>query len=84
MLFEHIFLKEKTQYHNPGKEKLSRSFTKSVSWRVIGTVDTILISYFVTGQVDFALSIGMIEIITKMVLYVVHERVGPKQAQFGL
>ena len=75
MLLEHIFLKEKTQYHNPGKEKLSRSFIKSLSRRIIGTVDTILISYFVTGQVDFALSIGMIEIITKMVLYVVHERV---------
>ena len=75
MLLEHIFLKRKTQYNNTGKEKLSRSFIKSVSWRIIGTVDTILISYFVTGQADFALSIGVIEIITKMGLYVVHERV---------
>jgi len=74
MLLEHIFLKRKTQYNNTGKEKLSRSFIKSVSWRIIGTVDTILISYFVTGQVDFALSIGMIELITKMGLYVLHER----------
>ena len=78
MLLEHIFLKRKTQYHIPGKEKLSRSFIKSVSWRIIGTDDTILISYFLTAQVDFALSIGMIEIITKMVLYVVHERVWNK------
>ena len=75
MLLEHIFLKRKTQYHIPGKEKLSRSFIKSVSWRIIGTADTILISYFVTGKVNFDLSIGIIEIITKMVLYVVYERV---------
>ena len=74
MLVERILLKPNTQKHNIGKEKLSRSFVKSVSWRIIGTIDTILISYFVTGQIDFALSIGMIELITKMGLYVVHER----------
>jgi uncharacterized membrane protein len=75
MLVERIFLKPNTQKFNIGKEKLSRSFIKSVSWRIIGTIDTILISYFVTGKIDFALSIGMIELITKMGLYVVHERV---------
>ena len=74
MLLERIFLKPNTQKHNIGSEKLSRSFIKSVSWRIIGTIDTILISYFVTGHIDLALSIGMIEIITKMGLYVVHER----------
>ena len=74
MLVERIFLKPNTQKHNIGSEKLSRSFIKSVSWRIIGTIDTILISYFVTGHIDLALSIGMIEIITKMGLYVVHER----------
>ena len=74
MLVERIFLKPSTQSRRLGNEKLSRSFIKSVSWRIIGTIDTILISYFVTGKIDFALSIGMIELITKMGLYVVHER----------
>lgn len=74
MLLERIFLKPNTQKHNIGSEKLSRSFVKSVSWRIIGTIDTILISYFVTGHIDLALSIGMIELITKMGLYVLHER----------
>jgi uncharacterized membrane protein len=75
MLIERIFLKPNTQTQSLGKDKISRSFIKSVSWRIIGTIDTILISYFVTGKIDFALSIGMIELITKMGLYVVHERV---------
>lgn len=75
MLVERIFLKPNTQTQSLGKDKISRSFIKSVSWRIIGTIDTILISYFVTGKIDFALSIGMIELITKMGLYVVHERV---------
>lgn len=56
-------------------EKWSRSFIKSLSWRAIGTLDTIVISYFVTGTLSFALSIGAIELVTKMGLYVVHERV---------
>lgn len=75
MLVERIFLKPNTQTQSLGKDKISRSFIKSVSWRIIGTIDTILISYFVTGKINFALSIGMIELITKMGLYVVHERV---------
>ncbi|HBB48785.1 MAG TPA: hypothetical protein DCZ44_04015 [Flavobacteriaceae bacterium] len=56
-------------------EKWSRSFIKSISWRIIGTLDTIVISYLVTGIFSFALSIGAIEFVTKMGLYVVHERV---------
>jgi len=58
-----------------GNERVSRSIAKSVSWRTIGTLDTIVISWMVTGTLQLALSIGMIELITKMTLYVLHERV---------
>ena len=74
MFVERIFIIENNRKQQLGKDKLSRSFIKSVSWRIIGTIDTIVISYFVTGKMDFALSIGLIELITKMGLYVVHER----------
>ncbi len=56
-------------------EKPLRSVVKSVSWRVIGTLDTILISWLITGQVTLALSIGTIELFTKMLLYFFHERI---------
>ena len=56
-------------------EKPMRSIVKSISWRVIGTLDTILISWLVTGALTIAFSIGAIELITKMVLYFFHERV---------
>jgi uncharacterized membrane protein len=49
-----------------------------MSWRIIGTLDTILISYFITGEMSFALSIGGIELVTKMMLYVGHERLWNK------
>ncbi len=56
-------------------EKVKRSLVKTISWRVIGTVDTILISWLITGELTMAFSIGAIELITKMVLYFFHERI---------
>ena len=51
-----------------------RSVAKAVSWRLTGTIDTILVSWFVTGTVTLALSIGGLEILTKTLLYYLHER----------
>lgn len=55
-------------------EKPIRSIVKALSWRTIGTLDTILISWIVTGALSLAFSIGAIELVTKMVLYFLHER----------
>lgn len=55
-------------------EKPYRSIVKTISWRTLGTIDTIIISYFITGSLGMAASIGSIELVTKMVLYYFHER----------
>lgn len=55
-------------------EKPMRSVVKSLSWRAVGTIDTILISWLVTGTLSLAFSIGAIELVTKMMLYFFHER----------
>lgn len=55
-------------------EKAYRSVVKTISWRTIGTLDTIIISYFITGDLVMAASIGSIEVVTKMILYYFHER----------
>lgn len=60
------------------KERHWRSFAKGLSWRVTGTCDTILISWLVTGHFKMALSIGLIEVFTKIVLYYFHERIWNK------
>lgn len=65
--------KTKTQTHN--NESTKRSFVKTLSWRAIGTLDTILISWLITGTFAFAISIGTIELFTKMILYFFHERI---------
>jgi uncharacterized membrane protein len=52
-----------------------RHIAKTVSWRVIGTIDTMVLSFFITGDLTIALSIGGLEVFTKMILYFLHERV---------
>jgi uncharacterized membrane protein len=58
-----------------GREGHVRSFIKAVSWRTVGTIDTFIISFFVTGKVSIAGSIASIEVITKILIYYLHERV---------
>lgn len=83
MILDQIFISNKKQ-NNSGEvgvqssEKPMRSVLKTISWRVIGTVDTIVISWLITGHIALALSIGSIELITKMVLYFFHERIWNK------
>ena len=55
-------------------DKPIKSLMKSVSWRIIGTIDTMVISYFITGKVSLAVSIGGLEVFTKTILYYFHER----------
>ncbi len=57
-----------------GQDSNVKSFVKSVSWRIVGTIDTMVISYFVTGELVMAVSIGSIEVVTKIGLYYLHER----------
>ncbi|PDQ21577.1 hypothetical protein CN311_07905 [Mesorhizobium sanjuanii] len=52
----------------------SRSFAKALSWRVTGTIDTIIISLVVTGSIKLAAAIGLTEVVTKSLLYYLHER----------
>jgi len=52
-----------------------RHALKTVTWRIVGTADTIIISRFITGSWVYGFSIGGIELITKMILYFFHERI---------
>ncbi|MFC3070716.1 DUF2061 domain-containing protein [Phenylobacterium soli] len=55
-------------------EAHSRSFVKAVSWRVLGSIDTFVISYFITGKLVFAASIASVETFTKIMLFYFHEQ----------
>ncbi len=56
------------------EDSKKRSVVKAISWRTTGTIDTMIISLLVTGSLTAALSIGVLELITKTILYYYHER----------
>ncbi|WP_108869758.1 DUF2061 domain-containing protein [Aquimarina aquimarini] len=67
---------KKTTYEDDrGSEKPIRSIAKAISWRVVGTVDTLIVSYVLTNKIAVATSIASIDFITKMILYFFHERI---------
>ena len=57
------------------KEHHYRSVIKGATWRVFATMDTIILSYIFTGQISAALKIGAVEVLTKILLFYVHERI---------
>lgn len=60
------------------KESRTRSILKTISWRALGTIDTFILSWVITGEWKLAAAIGGTEVITKLVLYYLHERVWTK------
>lgn len=55
-------------------EKPWRSLIKAVSWRAAGSLDTTLLAFLFTNSLAIATTIGSAEIITKTLLYYLHER----------
>ena len=60
------------------KDSPKISAIKAVTWRIVGTIDTMIISYILTGNVKIAVSIGGFEVFSKMFLYFLHERAWSK------
>lgn len=60
-----------------------RHIAKTITWRLLGTIDTIIISWFLTNNWMIGFSIGGVEVISKMILYYIHERLWYK-SNFGI
>lgn len=73
----HCEIKNNIAYIKTIKEKsvLKRHILKSISWRMVGTIDTMILGWIVTGNPLTGLKIGILEILTKMTLYFLHERI---------
>ena len=61
-----------------------RHIVKTITWRIVGTLDTFLLSWLITGSAKIGAAIGGIEIVTKMILYYFHERAWYKLSKFGI
>lgn len=67
------------------KEKNSkiRHILKTITWRFVGTIDTTLLGWIISGKAEVGLALGGFELLTKMLLYYIHERIWYK-SDFGL
>jgi uncharacterized membrane protein len=65
------------------KESGWRSTGKTATWRIIASLDTTLLAWFFTGNIATAVSIGSLEIVTKLILYFFHERAWSR-IQYGI
>ena len=61
-----------------------RHIAKTITWRILGTLDTFLLSWILTGSVKVGVAIGGAEVVTKTILYYFHERAWYKFSDFGL
>ena len=66
MFLERLFISNPT---------VRRHAAKTITWRIVGTIDTMIVAWFVSGNPMIGLKIGGMEVFTKMILYFTHERV---------
>lgn len=71
-------LANKSFEEDKSSEKPVRSIVKAISWRVVGTLDTLIVSYLLTNKIAIAASIASVDFLTKLVLYFFHERIWNK------
>ena len=70
LYYSHERIWFKTKFENARIRHLIKSF----SWRCVGTIDTVIISGVILGNFFTGGKIGIIETITKIFLYYIHER----------
>ncbi len=73
-LHERVWVKINISKEGIFRESRKRHLAKTITWRMVGTLDTMAISWIITGDPLLGLQIGIAELLTKMVLYYLHER----------
>ena len=66
------------------KIEIKRHIGKAISYRFLGTLQTIIISYIFTGNFVISSSIGIVELCVKPLIYFLHERAWYKWIKFGV
>lgn len=61
-----------------------RHLAKTLTWRILATSDTFLITWLITSEIKWAGTIASIEVITKMILYYMHKRVWHRYSRLNV
>ena len=68
------YFHERFWFKSSVKDPNKRDLIKTVTWRILGTLDTMLIAWMITGDPMTGLKIGFVEVVSKMLLYYIHEK----------
>lgn len=52
----------------------ARSLAKTFTWRGLASIDTFILGFILTGNMTIAGSLATLEVMTKLILYYLHER----------
>ncbi|WP_053970762.1 DUF2061 domain-containing protein [Mangrovimonas sp. ST2L15] len=82
-LHERVWFKINLSKDGRRLESKKRHIAKTITWRMIGTIDTMTLAWIISGNPMAGLKIGLAEVLTKMTLYYFHERIWYR-INFGL
>src|SRR5690606_474541 len=74
-LHERVWFKVNLSKDGRVLESRKRHLAKTVTWRLVGTLDTMFLAWIISGDPLIGLKVGFAEVLTKMLLYYLHERV---------
>jgi len=77
------YIHERLWFKSAVNDSNKRHLIKTFSWRAIGTIDTVLFGWIITGSPFIGLKIGGFESVSKMLLYFGHEKIWYK-INYGL
>ncbi|SFN76256.1 DUF2061 domain-containing protein [Salegentibacter flavus] len=77
------YLHERLWFKSEASDSKWRHILKTISWRFVGTMDTMLLAWLISGDPMIGLQIGFAEVITKMLFYYLHEKLWYK-SNYGL
>jgi len=61
-----------------------RHLVKTITYRILGTLTTVIGAYIIGGSLKVASLLGLGELILKPIIYFLHERVWYRYLKFGL
>jgi uncharacterized membrane protein len=61
---------------------VKRHILKTISYRIIGTLTTVIVAYLLGTSLEVSSLLGLGELILKPILYFLHERVWFKHIRF--
>ena len=56
------------------RDSNTRTFLKTITWRITATATTTILVFLFTGAIDTAIQVGLLELVAKMLFYYLHER----------